>query len=86
MSGASLVKNEAGHVYGRLTVERSAGSDYRCQHMHWLCRCSCGQRVRVSGVALRQGTVRSCGCFQRERLLPRFKTLNAANTPRVVNS
>lgn len=34
----------------------------------WRCRCACGNERDVSGVTLRNGTSRSCGCLQRERV------------------
>lgn len=35
-------------------------------HAHWLCRCDCGTKQRVSGTALRLGLTVSCGCYKRE--------------------
>lgn len=50
------IKNEAGNVYGRLTVVSYLGSSF------WLCRCSCGKEVRVRGAQFRSGKTKSCGC------------------------
>jgi 5-methylcytosine-specific restriction endonuclease McrA len=57
--------NEAGNNYGRLTVVEEA--DKRTGGwIHWLCICTCGKTVVVSGTFLRNGKTRSCGCRQKE--------------------
>lgn len=55
--------DEIGKVYSGLTVISSLPSKSR--KARWLCRCSCGERVEVSGDSLRQGKVTSCGCLYR---------------------
>lgn len=58
-----LVKDETGKRYGRLvvlgpSVERRQGRySYECQ-------CDCGARVITTGVHLRRGVVKSCGCYR----------------------
>lgn len=59
------LKNEAGKTYGRLTVLRYSRTDAHGGAV-WLCRCTCGEEVEVSGNHLRRGAVRSCGCLNRE--------------------
>lgn len=34
----------------------------------WLCRCECGNSVTAFGHDLRRGSVKSCGCWRRDRL------------------
>lgn len=69
-SGKSSRIDETGHVYGSLTVVDwyGFGSAYSTgkgqKRSLWLCQCVCGKTVIVSGRALRQGKVRSCGCSQ----------------------
>jgi len=59
-----------GLTFGRLTVlERT--QDYSLSSKHgkpilWLCECACGKTKIVSGIALRKGNVKSCGCLQQE--------------------
>ena len=58
------VKDETGHAYGRLRVfsrAENVGTDAA-----WFCGCECGKVVRATGIDLRRGHVRSCGCLQRE--------------------
>lgn len=60
------VKNEIGNKYGRLTVISRAENTPQGA-AQWLCKCECGSLCVVSGVSLRSGNTKSCGCLQRER-------------------
>lgn len=68
---SSLVIDETGNKYGRLTVVRRVAND-RVGSAQWLCHCSCGAEKVVRGRSLRfipgnNGTpTRSCGCLARE--------------------
>jgi hypothetical protein len=65
MSGWSRAIDLTGKTFGRLRVLARAGSDsYR--NARWLCLCSCGRRLVVSGYHMRRGATSSCGCFRRE--------------------
>jgi len=59
------VKDELGKTYGRLVVVSrdlpSVGGK-----AFWLCKCQCGNTIRVSGDNLRTGKTRSCGCLKRD--------------------
>lgn len=63
-------KSMAGQVVGRLHVLRYTRTVRVGKgHGHdalWLCRCDCGTEKEVRGRALRDGTTRSCGCYNRE--------------------
>ena len=61
-----------GQVFGRLTVQAQA-STTQDGRTRWLCRCSCPTQslVIVQRGNLRSGHTTSCGCFHRERFLPR---------------
>lgn len=59
----------SGRVFGRLTVlelaekihrPRSTGYYYR-----YRCRCQCGNLHVAEARALKEGTIRSCGCWSR---------------------
>lgn len=53
-----------GQKFGRLNViERSENFGRRTA---WLCRCECGNEVRVRAEHLRGGRVNSCGCIRKE--------------------
>jgi hypothetical protein len=59
------VKDMAGLRFGRLKVIRREGSVKRGAAA-WLCRCDCGTKTIVTGVRLRGGRTRSCGCYARQ--------------------
>ncbi len=51
-----------GRKFGILTV--IARADVAASHVHWNCVCDCGNTCRVSGINLRRGATKSCGCRQ----------------------
>lgn len=57
-----------GQRFGRLTVIRRDGFS-NSWHTMWLCRCDCGNTVRVERGNLVNGRTRSCGCLKRDLLL-----------------
>ena len=66
------MKNEVGNRYGRLTVIKRY-PEKSCQGALWLCRCECGSEFVVSGVKLRSGNTRSCGCLREMTVAERAK-------------
>lgn len=59
-----------GDRFGRLTVVSEVGiapDGAGVKRRSYLCRCMCGNEVVKSGTALKCGTVKSCGCFRRDR-------------------
>lgn len=63
------VKPMVGLRFGRLVVESRSAKAARVAW--WVCRCDCGTQVEVSGLLLRFGSVRSCGCLSRDILQAR---------------
>lgn len=55
-----------GRRIGRLTVICEAGKQGK--KIMWLCKCDCGKDVIASGVNLRRGFYKSCGCYSADRL------------------
>ena len=55
-----------GHRFGRLVVLRRISPSRRRHRPDWLCQCDCGQTALITGMCLRTGDTRSCGCLQRE--------------------
>lgn len=55
----------AGKKFNRLTVVQRTGTSKHGQPI-WLCRCDCGADKYVPGQALREGNVKSCGCYNDE--------------------
>lgn len=58
-----------GQKYGRLTVV-GRGENYR-GNASWVCRCECGssKRVVALGNDLQRGKVKSCGCWNAEKIV-----------------
>ena len=54
----------SGQRFGRLTViERAANNGTKTM---WECKCDCGNTKVVSGSNLKNGNVKSCGCYWRD--------------------
>lgn len=65
--------NLVGLHFGRLTVIDFYKTD-SCGHSLWLCECSCGNQVIVTGTNLKRGVTTSCGCKRNEIAVDRLKT------------
>lgn len=67
------LKNETGHVYGRLRVIRRSTLKSKPHYgALWLCYCDpalggCGTEVVIRGDMLRKGITRSCGCLRSDK-------------------
>lgn len=67
-----------GGRYGRLLVLEEAGRDTK-GNVTWWCRCNHGgkgrpKRLIVSGIKLRQGDVKSCGCLRHDTSVARGRS------------
>ena len=59
------VKEMKNKKFGRLLVlERVENNKHGCAR--WLCKCDCGTTKVVLGQSLRNGSIVSCGCYQRD--------------------
>lgn len=61
-NGKHRVIDISGREFGELKVEKYLGNKL------WLCRCSCGEYTKVLKGNLLNGSVRSCGCKQYDRV------------------
>jgi len=57
-----------GQVFGRLTVIEKGKDRSVSGHLRWLCRCECGNLKEISGITLRTGNTKSCGCLHRDSM------------------
>lgn len=73
------IKNLMNRTFGRLTV-LSMSNKREYGKVVWLCRCSCGKEVLISGFGLTQGVNISCGCFRAE-FGDRMRTHGLTKTP-----
>lgn len=58
--------DETGKRYGYLTVIQRAENTKEGRAV-WLCKCDCGNEVKVLGKHLRSGNTKSCGCYKKEK-------------------
>ena len=63
ISGQLNFKDIAGQKFGKLTAINYSKTDERGNAI-WLCECECGNHIEVSGINLRKGHTRSCGCIK----------------------
>lgn len=68
-----------GQRFGRLTVIEVAGRD-KSKNVTWTCQCDCGAEVVVSGINLRVGDTKSCGCLHREKIKEQMSTHGYSKT------
>ena len=61
----SKIIDETGNTYTYLKVLEKANSIGG--RAAWKCQCRCGKEIIVKGVQLRNGKVKSCGCYQKEQ-------------------
>lgn len=66
----------AGKQFGKLIVlERDDSHPPRSGcHVYWICECDCGNKVSISSGNLKRGYQKSCGCYQRDRLVVHGKS------------
>ena len=63
-----------GKKFNRLTVIRRAYD--KDKHPAWLCKCDCGNETVVLGTYLKNGKIKSCGCFRKEYLKEKMNEMN----------
>lgn len=52
-----------GQKFGRLTVIKDSG-ERKGKEVVWLCKCDCGETIKVRSYDLRHGHTSSCGCLR----------------------
>ena len=55
-----------GQRFGKLTVIKLSHLN-KWGQTHWLCKCDCGNNHIASGSHLKNGNIKSCGCYQKEQ-------------------
>jgi hypothetical protein len=68
LNSAKRLIDLTGKRFGRWTVIAYVGGP----HAKWSCVCTCGERRDVIGKNLRNGTTKSCRCWQRDSLKARL--------------
>jgi len=54
--------------FGRLVAQKLVYKQDKCHGTYWECICDCGKIHVVSGIHLRHGHTKSCGCLKKELL------------------
>lgn len=65
----------SGMEFGRLVVEEDSGDRAGDGSVKWLCRCVCGNTIKVTSGNLKHGRTRSCGCLAKEMSSERAKRI-----------
>lgn len=68
-----------GQRFGRLLVLERCGSDKQ-KNATWKCLCDCGNQTVKSGVYLRNGDTKSCGCLHKETVTALMSTHKKSKT------
>lgn len=56
---------EIGKKYNRLTVISDSFERYK-RNIIYICKCDCGNEIKVRGGAITSGNTKSCGCLHKE--------------------
>lgn len=74
------LKDMTGKRCGRLTVISRDFHQHHDTRAYWLCKCDCGNYIVTSGISLRKGLCRSCGCLHDEMASKRFRKHGKSDT------
>ena len=72
--------NLIGSRFGKLTVIERVENDAH-GHSRWCCKCDCGNDTVVIGYELKNGHIKSCGCYRSENLNDFNRTHNLSKHP-----
>ena len=64
------MKDLTGQRFGRLVVLSRAENYIQkngTKHSQWICKCDCGETIKVRGCNLMSGNTNSCGCYMKKR-------------------
>lgn len=56
-----------GNRFGRLIVIGQSSHRTNSGILKWVCKCDCGNEKTISGISLRSGHTKSCGCYRLEK-------------------
>lgn len=64
-----------GQKFGKLTPTEYLGNNY------WMCACECGSLTKKKASHLKDGVSKSCGCYNKELMLTKFRTHGLSKHP-----
>ncbi len=65
----SSIIDLTGQRFGRLLVIKRVDNlitKSNKSYVYWLCKCDCGNEIKVTATNLKNNKTKSCGCYQRE--------------------
>lgn len=67
-----------GQKFGRLTIlsHYNFTDEKGYRRSYWICKCDCGNEYHTQSNPLRTGRIKSCGCFNRDRITTHGQTKN----------
>lgn len=68
-----------GNKFNRLTVSSFSHVNKRRNYV-FNCTCDCGNSTQVTGAAIRSGSTKSCGCYQKDRAAEYQRTHGLSKT------
>ena len=82
--GCLTSENLVGMKFGRLTVmDRESPKSKKTKGL-WVCKCECGNVIKVNTSALKSGNTTSCGC-KRKETLRQLRTKHGESNTRLYN-
>ena len=57
-----------GQKFGRLTALCRVKPPNNTKYTYWKCQCDCGNIKDIRASSLKDGTTKSCGCYQKEKI------------------
>lgn len=70
-------KNRTGERHGRLTILYRTYSNTK--NSQWVCKCDCGNFIKISATGLNNNHTQSCGCLKKEKCSLIHKKYNEYN-------
>ena len=66
--------------FGRLIVGKYSHTN-KHRFLHYIVKCDCGKQKAVNGAQLRNGSIKSCGCLNKENVRLRSTKHGMHNIP-----
>lgn len=68
LNNQNQIEDLTGKRFGRLLVWELGTKIKPRKHTYWICKCDCGKLKKVRADSLKNGRIKSCGCFHIEIL------------------
>jgi len=75
------IMSDHGIIDSRVTVLKLSDKKEKDGHKLWICQCNCGNIFEAGGSNLRRGSIKSCGCLNKEKASLRAQIRNKTIKP-----